>query len=123
MSKSASVPPYEAMLDAYHRAFATELRAMIAGLPIEAGQTILDLACGDGVYSPWLAERVGPSGRVVAVDRVREYLAIAREKARKSSLTLTVWLIPIRANICWTIPTSRQHVSTTSCVGEKHCRR
>jgi ubiquinone/menaquinone biosynthesis C-methylase UbiE len=79
-----AVPAYEPMLAAYHRAFARELRSMLDNLPIAPGQSILDIACGDGVYSPWLAETVGPSGRVVAVDVMPEYLELARKEAAKS---------------------------------------
>ena len=86
MSSKAQLPSYEPMLAAYHRAFAVELRAMIGVLPIAAGQTVLDMACGDGVYSPWLAERVGPAGRVVAVDMRSKYLALARKDAANSPL-------------------------------------
>ena len=75
------------MLSAYHRAFAVELQAMVAALPIRQGQTILDMACGDGFYSPWLAERVGPAGRVVAVDVRPEYLEMARKQAATSRLS------------------------------------
>ena len=72
------------MLAAYHRAFACELRAMMSVLPIELGQTVLDVACGDGAYSPWLAERVGAGGRVVAVDIDPTYLEAARAEAARS---------------------------------------
>lgn len=37
-------------------------------LSVEPGMTVLDLACGAGRYTLPLAERVGPSGRVIAVD-------------------------------------------------------
>lgn len=84
MAPEAHVPSYEPMLAAYHRAFASELRAMVDSLPIAEGQTVLDMACGDGVYSPWLAARVGPRGRVVAVDVMPEYLDLAREEAARS---------------------------------------
>jgi ubiquinone/menaquinone biosynthesis C-methylase UbiE len=86
MPNKAKVPPYEPLLAAYHRALAVELRAMIAALPIEPGQTLLDMACGDGFYSPCLAERVGKQGRVVAVDVNLEYLELARNEAAKSPL-------------------------------------
>ena len=82
----SSVPAYEPMLAAYHCAFAGELRSMLDILPLAAGQTVLDMACGDGVYSPWLAGKVGPSGRVVAVDVMPEYLELARSVAAKSPL-------------------------------------
>ena len=78
------VPPYESMLAAFHRAFAPELRALVATLPLVEGQTVLDMACGDGAYSPWLAEQVGPTGRVVAIDIRPAYLALARTEAMRS---------------------------------------
>jgi ubiquinone/menaquinone biosynthesis C-methylase UbiE len=76
----AGLPDYEPMLAAYHRAFASELRAIVGSLPIAAGASALDMACGDGAYSLWLAERVGPAGRVVAVDSNPRYLEIARRE-------------------------------------------
>lgn len=78
------LPAYEPMLAAYHRAFASELRAIVAALPIAEGSSALDMACGDGAYSLWLAERVGPSGRVVAVDGNPRYLEIARREWAKA---------------------------------------
>jgi ubiquinone/menaquinone biosynthesis C-methylase UbiE len=93
MAANSSVPAYEPMLAAYHQAFAPELRSMIATLPILAGQSVLDMACGDGVYSPWLAERVGPNGRVVAVDLESNYLEIARAEAEKSALSQRIEFI------------------------------
>ena len=82
----SNVPAYEPMLAAYHRAYASELRGMVAAMPLSAGQSALDMACGDGVYSPMLADRVGPSGRVVGVDVMPAYLDIARREAAKSPL-------------------------------------
>jgi ubiquinone/menaquinone biosynthesis C-methylase UbiE len=75
------------MFAAYHRAFAVELQSMVAALPIQSGQTVLDMACGDGVYGPWLAQLVGPAGRVVSVDVRPEYLELARQHAASSSLS------------------------------------
>lgn len=80
-----SVPAYEPMLAAYHRAFARELRSMLDVLPLAPGQSVLDMACGDGVYSPWLADKVGQAGRVVAVDVMPEYLELARKESAKST--------------------------------------
>jgi ubiquinone/menaquinone biosynthesis C-methylase UbiE len=40
------------------------------------------MACGDGVYSAWLAERVGDNGRVVGVDIAPAYLELAREHVK-----------------------------------------
>lgn len=79
------IPDYEPMLASYHRAFAAELRAMIDSLPLAQGDRVLDMACGDGFYSPWLADRVGPAGEVVAVDVSPAYLGLAREEAARRS--------------------------------------
>jgi protein-L-isoaspartate O-methyltransferase len=57
------LPAYETRLAAYHEAFAAELRGMIAGLPIAAGDRVLEVACGDGFYSGLLARTSGRPAR------------------------------------------------------------
>ena len=37
-------------------------------LPIEKGETVIHLGCGTGYYTAILAELVGPSGKVIALD-------------------------------------------------------
>ncbi|BFV57502.1 methyltransferase domain-containing protein [Kitasatospora sp. CMC57] len=44
---------------------------------LRAGQALLDVGCGPGTITVDLAELVGPTGRVVAVDRSAEVLAQA----------------------------------------------
>ena len=73
-----ALPDYEPMLASYHSAFAAELEAMVLALPIEEGDLVLEMACGDGAYTPWLAARVGPSGGVVGLDVSTTYLDVAR---------------------------------------------
>ena len=77
-SNEGGVPGYASMLAAYHEAFAAELEAIVAALPISGGHRVLDLACGDGSYARWLADRVGPNGEVVGVDLSEEYLRESR---------------------------------------------
>jgi SAM-dependent methyltransferase len=79
-----ALPAYAPMLAAYHRAHRDELRAMVADLPLFPGDRVLDMACGDGAYSVWLAERVGRAGAVVGVDISPAYLAQARSHANAS---------------------------------------
>ena len=45
----------------------------------QAGDTILDLGCGTGELSAYLAELVGPEGKVVAVDPDKERLLLAQQ--------------------------------------------
>ncbi|HEU4321787.1 MAG TPA: methyltransferase domain-containing protein [Roseiflexaceae bacterium] len=75
------LPPYAAMLHAYHVSRATELRALVARLPIAPGDRVLDLACGDACFSRWLAER---GAVVVGVDRSPAYLDLARRSVAET---------------------------------------
>jgi SAM-dependent methyltransferase len=79
-----ALPAYAEMLTAYHRAHAPELRAMLADLPLRPGDTVLDMACGDGIYSAWLAEHVAPHGSVVGVDIAPAFIQLARELTQSS---------------------------------------
>ena len=45
----------------------------------QRGDTILDLGCGTGELSAYLAELVGPEGKVVGVDPDKERLQLARQ--------------------------------------------
>lgn len=49
---------------------------------IEPGETILDLGCGGGIDSVIAARRVGPTGRVIALDFLPEML----ERTKASTL-------------------------------------
>jgi ubiquinone/menaquinone biosynthesis C-methylase UbiE len=58
----------------------------ILGRYIEEGQTVLDLGCGPGTFSVAVAEMVGESGKVIAVDVQEEMLKLVREKAARQGL-------------------------------------
>jgi ubiquinone/menaquinone biosynthesis C-methylase UbiE len=85
-----SPPPTDepSLLDAYHRAFAPELRRIIGDLPLQADSRVLDLACGDGCYARWLGERC-PDGLIVGADRSGRYLARAQQQD------------PLPDSLCW----------------------
>ena len=51
---------------------------MIDMLNVEKGAIVLDLGCGTGYLTKALSERVGPEGKVVAVDPDGERLKIAK---------------------------------------------
>src|SRR5262245_11842345 len=72
------LPAYADELDAYHRARRGELCQMIFDLPLVAGQRVLDMGSGDGLYTRWLAARVGWDGAVVGADCSRSYLRVAQ---------------------------------------------
>ena len=63
------------------------VRSRPGGLPdIGPGQTVLDVGCGPGYASLDLAELVGPSGRVVAVDKSERFLHALDAASRERGL-------------------------------------
>nr|HMQ56640.1 methyltransferase domain-containing protein [Anaerolineae bacterium] len=48
---------------------------------IQAGQRVLDVACGTGILARTIAERVGPTGSVVGLDINKGMLAVAQQQA------------------------------------------
>jgi ubiquinone/menaquinone biosynthesis C-methylase UbiE len=54
--------------------------AAIDELAPQAGQVLLDIGCGAGQTLQQLADRVGPTGRVVGVDVAPRLLALARSR-------------------------------------------
>ena len=72
-------PAYAKWQEAFHRAFAVELKKMLSDVfSLDAGR-VLDLACGDGSYAAWLSELFGPSASVIAVDRNLAWLRSAQK--------------------------------------------
>lgn len=84
------LPDYAEMMAAFHREFAPELCAMIRDAWPAAARQILDLACGDGCYSTWLAEQAGESAQVYALDVSRHWLKLARRSSRRGGVTSRV---------------------------------
>ncbi len=60
---------------------------MLANLGVKPGMTVCDIGCGNGYYTLQLAEMVGPTGRVLAVDIQPEMLDMLRKRAAKAGLT------------------------------------
>ena len=58
-----------------------------AGAGFEKGQTIADICCGPGYASLDLAEIVGPTGKVVAIDRSENFLSTLNQRALAKGLT------------------------------------
>jgi ubiquinone/menaquinone biosynthesis C-methylase UbiE len=51
------------------------------------GMRLLDVGCGPGTITMDLAERVGPNGRVTALERTEDALSLAREEAARRGTT------------------------------------
>ena len=56
-------------LGAQHRVWRDENRRLLSRAGFGQGDTLVDLGCGPGLTTLDLARRVGPTGRIIAVDR------------------------------------------------------
>jgi SAM-dependent methyltransferase len=59
---------------------------IVQHLELEPGMTVLDMGCGPGRVTLPVARRIGPRGRVVAMDIQEGMLRRAREKAHAENL-------------------------------------
>jgi len=76
---AAAPEPFTRSLERMNHFQEPEARALIADLDLPAGSRGLDVGCGVGLYALWLAEAVGPAGRVVGIEPTEERAAAARE--------------------------------------------
>jgi demethylmenaquinone methyltransferase/2-methoxy-6-polyprenyl-1,4-benzoquinol methylase len=55
-------------------------RLLVDALPLQPGDTVLDVGCGTGLCFPLLADRIGPTGAIIGVDAAPAMLSVARAK-------------------------------------------
>src|SRR5579863_10102023 len=70
--------------------YADEARQLLDRVPLAAGSAVLDVGCGVLGVMDLLRERVGPTGRVVGVDREPRMVAAARDLAEQRGLSVEV---------------------------------
>ena len=61
-------------------------RKLLAALELKPGQVIADIGAGSGYHSFRMAEKVGPEGKVLAVDIQKEMLDIIRRRMKKDKV-------------------------------------
>lgn len=72
-----------ARLGLQHRVWRPRALAAWQSAEIGAGETVLDIGSGPGYASQDLAEVVGPSGRVIAIDKSARFLEIVHTMSRQ----------------------------------------
>lgn len=88
-----ALPDYADALLAYHRSHSQTLKSMVSRLPVAAGQTVLDVATGDGTYAILMAQC---GADVVVLDQDPNYLALASSRAARRALHVT----PVAGDAC-----------------------
>jgi demethylmenaquinone methyltransferase/2-methoxy-6-polyprenyl-1,4-benzoquinol methylase len=80
-SGTPEAEPFTRALERMNRFQEPEAHALVADLELPAGSRGLDVGCGVGLYTLWLAEAVGPSGRVLGIEPGEERVQAARALA------------------------------------------
>lgn len=75
-----------ARLELQHRTWASVTNDALDRAGVCAGQTVLDAGCGPGFLALDLARRVGPAGRVAAVDASERFVSHARAMAETNGI-------------------------------------
>lgn len=69
-------------------------RRVVENMPLNNGSVVLDVGAGTGTFTLPIAERVGPGGKVVAVDIQPEMIAELRKRVASAGLT------NVEAHVC-----------------------
>ena len=70
-----------------HAAWLPETQALWDAAGFRSGQHIVDLGCGPGFTTFDLAQRVGPTGEITALDKASPFLDYVREESGRRGLT------------------------------------
>jgi len=87
----------------HHRTKEPHRRQMVTDLHLQAGERILDLGCGPGLWASMFAEKVGPTGEVIGLDFTPELIGHAVSRLADDPLRDVIhfvlgnfWKIPFR---------------------------
>ena len=78
---AAKSEPFTRALERMNRFQEPEAHTLVADLALPAGSRGLDVGCGVGLYALWLAQAVGPDGRVLGIEPGEERVQAARQLA------------------------------------------
>jgi SAM-dependent methyltransferase len=69
--------------------FASHTRELLQAAGLAPGMRVAEIGCGTGLTALWVAQQVGASGSVVALDASNEQLEVARENANSRQAAIT----------------------------------
>jgi ubiquinone/menaquinone biosynthesis C-methylase UbiE len=82
-----SAEPELARLAALAQVYGRATTAWLDSAGLSPGMTVADLGCGPGAVTLEVARRVGPTGRVIAVDNAERPLELARRRVADAGLS------------------------------------
>jgi ubiquinone/menaquinone biosynthesis C-methylase UbiE len=68
-------------LETHHQSKAYERERFIDDLHIEQGSFVVDAGCGPGLWTPLLAQAIGPQGKILGIDIAHEALMTAQKRS------------------------------------------
>ena len=74
-----------------HAVYGPSTEALLTAIGLHAGMRVVDIGCGIGSVTIWLAQHVGSTGQVVGVDMSAAQLEVARQEAATLGVTNVVW--------------------------------
>lgn len=77
----------------HFRAMAAVYNSLLNDAGLLPGDVVLDLGCGSGTHFDWIANLIGPEGRIVGLDSDPDNLDIARERIANASYRDRVKLV------------------------------
>lgn len=87
LSPDLAVGEWVQRLEGESREVFVHRHKVAAALDLRPGQAVADVGAGTGLYVPFLASRVGSTGKVYAVDISAPFIEHIRRKAKESGLT------------------------------------
>ena len=81
--RSAASEAYRSQARHYDRrtdAFRRWRELLVEQLPVQRGDTVLDVGCGTGLCMPLLQNKVGPTGAIIGIDASEQMLQVAGER-------------------------------------------
>lgn len=70
-----------------HSMYKVTAHDLVAIAGIAPGMTVVDMACGIGIVTEAILERLGETGSIISVDMSREMLAVARGRIQSANVT------------------------------------
>jgi ubiquinone/menaquinone biosynthesis C-methylase UbiE len=91
--KKPDVKRFIATFESNNREVYTKRQEIVASLGLTPGMTVADVGAGTGLFTRQIADKVGPAGKVYAVDIAAEFLFHIADDARKRGQTQVVTVL------------------------------